>query len=390
MKLFGFEIIKNYVQPPAEVKYGEFTITPTPVIIVPADVTNYKAAWISAHSQYTQQRGVIYDMYQNALDFDAHLKAVIEKRVLATVGKRLQYVIADEPNEAAQAMLQSPRFGDFLTDLVMTKLWGMGLFEFKPKKWNSQSLFDYSLIPIKHVDPYQKTVRQLQYSASNGDKSYDGAKNVIFVGQSDCGGLLQQLTLLSLYKREGINGWTQYAQLAATNFKKIKYRGVTPDAAKRATLRETVMNAGKGVLDYNGEDMDIQESNQTSSSQNELFEGFIAYLDEQITKLVLGQTMTSEDGSSRSQAEVHERTQETIFDADSKMVLDILNYDFYEIQTMFGVPTGGVWSYVDNVTSKQTSEVEFDLKLKELGYIFSQEQIAEKYGLNVNTTGIAI
>jgi hypothetical protein len=53
---------------------------------------------------------------------------------------------------------------------------------------------------------------------------------------------------------------------------------------------------------------------------------------------------------------------------------------------MWNIPDGGKWSFVNNATSKQMTEVDLDLKIKELGYIFSQEQIAEKYGLNVNTT----
>ena len=62
-----------------------------------------------------------------------------------------------------------------------------------------------------------------------------------------------------------------------------------------------------------------------------------------MTKLVLGQTMTTEDGSSRSQAEVHERTQEDIFDADGKYVLDVLNYEFTKVlNQLFGLPEGSV------------------------------------------------
>jgi hypothetical protein len=389
MKIAGFEIkkqVKNYVQPPKEQKYGEFTIQATPVIIVPADVSNYKKAWFEARSQYIEQRATIYDLYQNALDFDAHLRSVIEKRLLATVGKKIVYMIGEKESEQANVVIQSPKFAQFIADLIMVKFWGMGLFQFATKKWRNQILFDYNLIPIKHVDPYEKMVRVLQYTSSTNDKTFLDLSDTLFVGEPECGGLLQQAALLALYKREMINGWTQYGQLAATNFKQIKYKGVTPDAKRRADFRETVQNAGKGVLDFNNNDFDLTESNQTSSSQNDLFEGFIKYFDEQLSILVLGQTMTTSDGSSLSQAQVHERSEETIFDADGKFVIDFLNYEFYEVQKMWNIPDGGKWSFVNNATSKQMTEVDLDLKIKGLGYIFSQEQIAEKYGLNVNTT----
>jgi len=75
--------------------------------------------------------------------------------------------------------------------------------------------------------------------------------------------------------------------------------------------------------------------------------------------------MTTEDGSSRSQAEVHERTQDDIFDADGKYVLDLLNHKFDTALSGYGIE-GGTWEFVEDATAAMRTEVEHDEMLKNL------------------------
>jgi len=366
---------KNYSQPTTEVKTKKFTYSETPMVIVDADVTEYKQAFLSAHGKYIQERSKFYDIYQNALDFDTHLKGLIERRLLNTSGKVLEYIVGEQPSELAKQMTEAPVFSKLINDILMVKFWGMGLFEFE----KAGEYFSYVKIPIKHVDPFAKMVRKFQYSSSKDDVLWEGLKNVVFLGDANDYGLLQQVALIAMYKRAVMSDWAQYSQLAGTNFRVVKYRGTLPSAARRFNIRDIVSNAGNGVLDL-PEDIDVETSNQTSSSQNQLFENYIQYLDDQMTKLVLGQTMTTEDGSSRSQAEVHERTQESIFDADAKYVLDVLNWEMSEAFSQFGI-AGGKWKYAESSTQKQMEEIERDLKLKELGVMFTNEELRLKYGL---------
>ena len=374
MKVLGYEVtrVTNMVIPPQEVKTKEFTYMQTPTEIVAADVSNYKDALIAAKGKYVQQRSTIYDIYQNALDFDIHLKGLIERRLLNTSGKVFEYVINDEPSEIADNVLNDPDFTKLINDLLMVNFWGMGLFEFDKD-------FNYTIIPIKHIDPFEKMVRKVQYSTSHGDVSYDGLKNVVFIGGGNDFGMLQQLALYAMYKRAALGDWAQYSQLAGTNFRVVKYRGDVPDPARRLAVRTIVNNAGQGTLDL-PDGIDVETSNQTSSSQNQLFENYVQYLDDNMTKLVLGQTMTTEDGSSRSQAEVHERVQDTIFDSDGKFILTLLNYDLAHIMASYGV-SGGRWKFVENSTTKQSDEIERDLKLKELGIVFTDAELRLKYDI---------
>jgi hypothetical protein len=384
MKIIGYEIkpVTNYIDRKQPERQGSFTIYETQTEIIPAKIENFVESVIIAKSAYVQQRQFLYDMFQNAIDFDATLAALIDRRVESTAGKRLQYKVNDTEVDVSQTLIDTPEFREFIKDYIrMTVFWGMGLFEFNTRKWNDLELFSYQSVPIKHIDPYAEMVRVTQFSASADDVNYKELNNVIFSGSKDSFGLLQQLTLLALRKRAAINDWSKYTALAGTNFRVVKYRGAQLDKKQREAVLNKFANNTSGAVDLPA-DIDVNSENQTSVSQNALFENYVKYFDEQMTKLVLGSTMTMDAGSSRSQAEVHERSTESLFDADAVMVLNMLNYDFYEIGVnMFNLPQGGRWSFVENATTKNMQQVELDLKLAQLGYLFTSEEIKAKYNL---------
>jgi hypothetical protein len=69
----------------------------------------------------------------------------------------------------------------------------------------------------------------------------------------------------------------------------------------------------------------------------------------------------------------------------------VLNYEMFEMLPAFGIAQNGKWQYMESATTKASQSVDLDLKIKELGYNFTPEYIAEKYNLpkpteNVNST----
>jgi phage gp29-like protein len=152
------------------------------------------------------------------------------------------------------------------------------------------------------------------------------------------------------------------------------------DPAKKDDLQRAIhaLKAGQAFMKPDG--VDIEVTNLTSSQQNQLFDNYYKTLTDEQSKYILGQTMTTTEGSSRSQAEVHERTQAEVFASDDKYILDILNYTFIQYHRLWGLPDGK-WVFKEDSSVKMMAELEKDMKLKELGYNFTQEFIAEKYGL---------
>ncbi len=44
--------------------------------------------------------------------------------------------------------------------------------------------------------------------------------------------------------------------------------------------------------------------------------------------------------------------------------------------------SGGRWKFVENSTTKQSDEIERDLKLKELGIVFTDAELRQKYDIS--------
>lgn len=92
------------------------------------------------------------------------------------------------------------------------------------------------------------------------------------------------------------------------------------------TLRRAVASIGAdfGAVIPEGATIEIIES-KTSSENSEAYQKMATWIDKQVSKLVLGQTMTTDDGPSRAQGQVHEEVRQDIANADSIAVADTLN-----------------------------------------------------------------
>ena len=352
---------------------GTFTIVPQAPSRTTRDIYDFITALKSAESHIMQERTVLYTIFQENLDYDAHMQGVIERRIDNIVNKDIGFMVGEKEREDIAEWAQSPWFRDFLADLVMVRFWGMGLFEFK-----KGDTFDYFQVPIRHINPYSKEVLKRQQEGKG--ESYAKRKDVFFAGDKSDFGYFKTLAPLCIHKRNLMNFWSTYAELAGNNFMQVNYRVMDP--SKKDDLQRAIhaLKAGQAFMKPDG--VDIEVTNLASSQQNALFENYYKALTQEQSKFILGQTMTTTEGSSRSQAEVHERTQAEIFASDDKYILDILNYTFVQYHGLWNLPDGK-WVFKEDSSVKMMAEIEKDMKLKALGYNFTQEFIAEKYGLPV-------
>jgi len=94
----------------------------------------------------------------------------------------------------------------------------------------------------------------------------------------------------------------------------------------RLTLKRAVAAIGQdfGAIIPESAQLEIIESKSTGEKSN-VFKSMADWIDKQISKLVLGQTMTTDEGSSKSQSETHEKVRDDIADSDIQQVIDTLN-----------------------------------------------------------------
>lgn len=103
-----------------------------------------------------------------------------------------------------------------------------------------------------------------------------------------------------------------------------------PQATKEevAKLFTAVASIGTDAAAVLPRSMDIElVETKTGGASQPVFENLARYCDEQVSKLVLGQTMTTDDGSSMAQAKVHNDVRYDIAAADARSVSGTIQTD---------------------------------------------------------------
>lgn len=362
----------NYVK--ETVPNTDLTYTVLPPARTQKDLASWRTA-IQMTEGYMDSKWLLQDIYTEQMDLDGHLAGLVRKRTAALMRNELQYIRNGEPDEAVGEWMEKQRFKDFVKEVHEALYFGHSLFWFGKAKGDE---FTYKLISRKHVNGDKKVI--LKNQQDRDGMSYENAlrlREAIEVGQPLDLGLLKTATYYSIIKRNLIADWANYAEEAGRNFRTVKYKG--KDMEARNQLIAALKASGSGGIVSVPEGMDVDIQNMSSSSQNQLFENFMDYLNKEQSKLILGQTMTTDDGSSRSQAEVHEGEQAILLQGDKMRMLNFLNYDFYDYLPKWGIPPGGQFQFGE--VQDIDKMLERDLKLKALGYVFTQEQLQERYGL---------
>jgi len=326
MKILGIETrwITNKIVNPETEQIGKFTIITQASQRRTVDIDVYIKALQLAESRRKPLRYSLYDLYQESIDYVPHLKALLELRQLNLLSKEFRFTVNGVVDESMTPWIQSPEFKNFLRDILDTKFWGFSLFDFTDSKGD---WFTYDLVNRKHVDPITEVVYKYQNGTSPIPyNTNERLKYVLPVGNKTDLGLLKNATPIAIHIRNMTGDMMNYVELAGNNFTVYKDKTGDPKIATQIGQAEKNKSGSGYVQVPSGVEREIE--NQSSSQQNELFKGVHDLLNKELSKLILGSTMGIEDGSSLSQAEVHERTMGKVFQSDIRYTLDVLNYDF--------------------------------------------------------------
>jgi len=129
------------------------------------------------------------------------------------------------------------------------------------------------------------------------------------------------------FKNFTIKDWMAFCEVFGMPLRVGKYRpGETEDNIN--ILKSAVANLGSDAAAVIPDGMLIEFVDGVKSQGGEsLFERVADFFDKQMSKAILGQTMTADDGSSQSQATVHNEVREDLRDADAEQLAETLLRD---------------------------------------------------------------
>jgi Mu-like prophage protein gp29 len=136
-------------------------------------------------------------------------------------------------------------------------------------------------------------------------------------------GLAHWLYWPTFFKNKGVKFWTIFLDKFAMPTA-LGQHNFGNDQAKIGVLIEALeaIHTDSGVAIPDGVEITLLEAKRSGTTDYSVFS---EYMDQAISKVVVGQTMTTDDGSSRSQAEVHEDVRQDLVKADSDLICESWN-----------------------------------------------------------------
>jgi len=183
------------------------------------------------------------------------------------------------------------------------------------------------------------------------------------------------------FKRNGLKLWL----IALDKFGMPTARGKYPSQAtaeEQKTLLEAVMaiRSEAGIIIPDGMEIDLLAAPSGASSLD--YQKLHDTMDAAISKIVLSQTMTTDNGSSRSQAEVHDDVGDAVKKSDADLVCQSFNEGPVAQLSEFnfpGVTPPRVWRKMED-PEDTTAAVDRDEKLHRMGWRMSEDRVKETYG----------
>lgn len=141
------------------------------------------------------------------------------------------------------------------------------------------------------------------------------------------GGLARLVAVAHMCKSYALTDWLAFCEVFGMPLRLGRYGpGASEDDIRK--LVTAVANIGTDAAGVIPESMRVEfvEAGKAAGGQ-ELFQRLAEWLDKQVSKAVLGQTMTTDDGASLSQAQVHNDVRLDILRADVRQLANTLNRD---------------------------------------------------------------
>ena len=299
------------------------------------DTADFMTAVRAAENVDYSQRTKLYDLYTDIL-LDTHLSSVIEKRKNAVLCSSIEFQRKGKPDDAINEQILSPWFYRCVSDILDARFWGFSLLQFyKNNEW-----IDYDLVPRKHVEPVRKLILTQQTDLLG--TSWEEFADLLFIGRSTDLGLLAKAAPWVIYKRNTTADWAQFSEVFGMPIQEYIYDTDDEDARIRAL--NDANSIGSLATFIHGKDTELQlreAGNKTGSA--DVYERLVERCNSEISKLILGNTLTTESSEKGTQAlgTVHKKVEESVAKADREYVLNVLNYDMTDIFSHMGINTAG-------------------------------------------------
>lgn len=344
------------------------------------DVGTYMSAIRSAEVIDYPRRSKLVDLYEDVI-LDSHLFSVLRRQKAAVLSTPIQFMRDGKVDEQIQEHIKSPWFLQFLGDLYDHEWVGVGgsLFQFYR---DDRGWINYTLVPRKNVDAINRTI--LYQQDNTVGVSWDEFDDLLYIGKPRMIGNLAVPAFWVILKRNNVGDWADFAEIFGRPIREGTYNA-WDEEARQKLLKDISEMGGAGVIVHpDSTQLNLIQA-QNVSGGGDLYEKLGRFCNNEISKAVAGNTLTTEAGDTGTQAlgTVQKEGEDEINFFIKQSILNILNYEMTETFARLGVNTdGGEFFFVPPKSKNSQEKVNVLKTLKnDLLLPIEDDYLYEEFGI---------
>ncbi|KAA6346425.1 hypothetical protein EZS27_006075 [termite gut metagenome] len=309
------------------------------------DIKKWRNAWQAALNVENPRRGQLYDIYTDT-EIDLHLTGCIGQRKGFVRKKSFMLMSKDgKENEEATELFESKWFKNFVSYALDSRYWGHSLIQLGDVITldGKMTYSDALLVPRKHVVPEYGVI--ITEQGDEWKKGYDYRNGplsmwCIEAGEPSSLGLFLRVATQTIPKKNMLAFWDMFGEMFGMPIRIGKT--ITRDPKERTKIEKMLAGMGAAAWGLFPEGTEIEIKETTRGDAFQVYDKRIERANNEISKGILNQTMTIENGSSLSQSQVHLEVFNNVIDGDADFIRDLVNDSLLPRMIAHGFPLKGL------------------------------------------------
>ncbi len=339
------------------------------------------------------------ELFEEMEEKDCHLGSELQKRKLAVLGLDFEVVPYSDrkaDKQAAQLVQDALEFEgleDAIIDLLDAIGKGFSVCEIMWRLKGDRVLIDR----LKHVPPKRITFgdRDEMRLLTDADPvlGMELPENKFVThrfkarsGHPTRAGIIRTCAWMYLFKNYSIKDWVTFAEVYGMPLRLGKYDANTSPEDKQKLI-QAVVQLGTDAAGVISKSTEIEFIQSIKNAGDNIYEALANFCNREMSKAIVGQTLTAEVGSNGSYAasQTHNEVRRDLTKADAKALMETLRRDLIDPLVRFNMGDGVnlPWLKPDlsEPEDQEKSAKTYSILIKDCGLPVSKKHVYEKFGI---------